>query len=309
MDVDHIRFVTDSSYAFINHLESNQAFIFFRSLVFDESIAHSFPVIRIDTNAFRESVVQSIFVSRNIEVFSSWCFSHCVSLRSIAFENVSRLKHIEQWAFFDCSCLISMFIPRNLKIIGAKCFLSCHALSSISFENDCQLKRIKSDAFSYCSLRSIVIPQHVQFINGSAFIGLNEISISIEDGNVSFVISKNFILSFDRTKLIRYFGFDKSVVIPHNIEVLCSSCFSDHFSLSHISFENDSKLKRIESKAFTMTNIDSIVLPTHILFIAGNAFDPSCDIALSNPDCHQEFDEWNLCRHSDSTVNFERSFR
>jgi hypothetical protein len=41
-----------------------------------------------------------------------------------------------------------------------------------------------------------------------------------------------------------------SIIIPRNAESLCSSCFADYRSLSSISFENDSQLKRIHSKAF-----------------------------------------------------------
>jgi hypothetical protein len=41
-----------------------------------------------------------------------------------------------------------------------------------------------------------------------------------------------------------------SIIIPRNAESLCSYCFSCCESLSSISFENDSRLKRIESNAF-----------------------------------------------------------
>jgi hypothetical protein len=85
-------------------------------------------------------------------------------------------------------------IPNNVEILGLKCFSSCTSLSSITFESNSHLTRIESDAFRSSSLQSIVIPRNVQFIDGSAFIGLTLSSISIESGNDIFVVANRFLL-------------------------------------------------------------------------------------------------------------------
>jgi hypothetical protein len=94
----------------------------------------------------------------------------------------------------------------------------------------------------------VFVNQVVDFIDGSAFSHISHIShilISIEAGNSHFIVDSSC------SKLIRYFGCGHDVMIPFNIEILCSSCFSNCESLSSISFENDSQLKRIESYTFS----------------------------------------------------------
>jgi hypothetical protein len=73
------------------------------------------------------------------------------------------------------------------------------------------LTRIESEAFSFSSLQSIVIPRNIQFIDGSAFIGVPLSSISLESGNTIFVIENVFLIDVLHHKLIR--NFSKSSVI------------------------------------------------------------------------------------------------
>jgi hypothetical protein len=51
----------------------------------------------------------------------------------------------------------------------------------------------------------------------------------------------------------------RSMVIPRTVELLGRSCFSRCESLSSVSFESDSKLKRIGSDAFSWSSLKSIV--------------------------------------------------
>jgi hypothetical protein len=68
-------------------------------------------------------------------------------------------------------------------------------------------------------------------------------------------------LDSSRSRLSRYFGCDYHVIIPFNIEILCTSCFSRCESLSSISFENDSRLMGIKSPAFASSRLKSIAIP------------------------------------------------
>jgi hypothetical protein len=56
------------------------------------------------------------------------------------------------------------------------------------------LTRIESGAFACSSLKSIVIPRNVEFIDDSAFVGVELPSISIESGNEIFVIENGFLI-------------------------------------------------------------------------------------------------------------------
>jgi hypothetical protein len=61
-------------------------------------------------------------------------------------------------------------------------------------------------------------------------------------------------------------------VIPRSVEILGSSCFSSCESLSSISFESNSELTRIDSDAFSLSSLHSIIIPSNVQSIDGSAF-------------------------------------
>jgi hypothetical protein len=66
----------------------------------------------------------------------------------------------------------------------------------------------------------------------------------------------------------------KSMMIPRNIETLCSGCFSNCPSLSSISFESNSQLTRIESGAFSHSSLTSISIPQNVESVGSSCFSP-----------------------------------
>jgi hypothetical protein len=57
----------------------------------------------------------------------------------------------------------------------------------------------------------------------------------------------------------------KSICIPSSVEILCSECFGGCSSLSSLTFESDSKLAQIQSKAFSgCAALTSICIPQGI---------------------------------------------
>jgi hypothetical protein len=78
----------------------------------------------------------------------------------------------------------------------------------------------------------------------------------------------------------------RSIVILCIIEVLGPSCFDSCKSLSSISFECPSHLRRIESYTFSYSSLQSIVIPRCVQIIDGSEFCAvelsSCDIECGN---------------------------
>jgi hypothetical protein len=100
----------------------------------------------------------------------------------------------------------SIVIPRNVEIIGSKCFGKTQSVSSISFESNSQLRQIESLAFSSSSLRSIIIPRNVPFIDAAAFSNFDGFSLSIESGNTTFAVEGDFLFDISKSTIVRYFG-------------------------------------------------------------------------------------------------------
>jgi uncharacterized protein YuzB (UPF0349 family) len=61
-------------------------------------------------------------------------------------------------------------------------------------------------------------------------------------------------------------------LIPRNVEILESKCFSYCKSLSSITFESNSHLTRIESEAFSFSSLQSIIIPRNVKIIGSNCF-------------------------------------
>jgi hypothetical protein len=163
-------------------------------------------------------------------------------------------------------------IPSSVEILCSSCFQNCQSLSSISFEPNSRLIRIESSAFLFSSLQSIIIPRNAQFIDGSAFCNVELSSITIENGNTTFVIEQDLLIDIIWHKLIRSFSRSSTVHIPSHIEILGSNCFSYCHSLSSISFESNSQLTRIESNAFSVSSLQSIVIPSSVEILCSECF-------------------------------------
>jgi hypothetical protein len=145
----------------------------------------------------------------------------------------------------------------------------------MTFESNSHLTWIESEAFSYSSLQSIVIPRNVRFIDGSAFLGVTFSSISIELGNKIFAIENDFIVDVLHHKLIRNISKPSKIEISSQIEIFGSKCFLRCESLSSITFESNSRLTWIESKAFFESSLQSILIPNNVEII-GSYYFSSC---------------------------------
>jgi hypothetical protein len=63
-----------------------------------------------------------------------------------------------------------------------------------------------------------------------------------------------------------------SIIIPSSVETLESKCFADCESLSSITFELNSRLTIIESKAFSDLSFQSMVIPMNIEILGSKCF-------------------------------------
>jgi hypothetical protein len=144
----------------------------------------------------------------------------------------------------------------------------------VTFENDSQLRRIESRVFFGCwSLQSICIPSNVDFIDGSAFADCGILNIEIAEGNCSFRVFGDFLMNFEGTSIIRYFGIDCYLTIKSDIETVCTGSFSHCKSIRGLIFESPSRVRNVESRAFEKCwSLESISIPASIESINEESF-------------------------------------
>jgi hypothetical protein len=86
-------------------------------------------------------------------------------------------------------------------------------------------------------------------------------------------VSGNFLLNLDGRFLILYFGRSSVVLIDDSIEVISDNAFRIYDEFSTVEFGCESKLRRIESFAFSdCSSLQSICIPSFVDQIDGRAF-------------------------------------
>ena len=104
--------------------------------------------------AFQGTALTSIEIPASVETIGERAFTSTENVDSklvaISFEQGSKLKTIEEGAFFY-SALTSIEIPASVETIGESAIAACSSLSTITFEKGSKLKTIGSDAFFSCT--------------------------------------------------------------------------------------------------------------------------------------------------------------
>jgi hypothetical protein len=97
-------------------------------------------------------------------------------------------------------------------------------------------------------------------------------SNSSDSGNKIFVIENEIPIYAVHHEVIRDFSESSAIAIGRNIEIVGSNCFSHCISLSSITFESNSHLKRIESAAFSFPSLHSILILNNVEILGLNCF-------------------------------------
>jgi hypothetical protein len=159
------------------------------------------------------------------------------------------------------SGLRSIHLPGSLEVICESCFFLCYLFASVTFDSLSRLQRIERLAFILTALTDLVIPGYVSSFAGSAFVGLQLQTFSCSGILMTCCIYNYFVQDFSGRFLIRYFGIDVNLLVDSSIEVICESCFSSCKSLTSVTFDANSRLSRLEKRAFSKSGLRSIHLP------------------------------------------------
>ncbi|KAK8886999.1 hypothetical protein M9Y10_038034 [Tritrichomonas musculus] len=112
--------------------------------------------------------IQKVAIPSFIRKIGQYAFDECKQIQSIKFSSDSKLKSIDNYAFFNSS-LESISIPRKVANIGDFAFSFCNQLKSIEYCQNSKLSLIENYAFSDSSLEKIFIPSYVTRIGKYAF--------------------------------------------------------------------------------------------------------------------------------------------
>jgi hypothetical protein len=119
-------------------------------------------------------------------------------------------------------------------------------------------------------LGCLCIPENVDFIHGSAFVGAKFEKISVHRNNKHFAMDQDFLIDRFGAKAITHFGKGKAFV-SNSIKTLGTSC-RERAMVATFLCELHSQLRPIESRCFTLCHVKSIRIAPSLDSIDGSAF-------------------------------------
>ena len=95
------------------------------------------------------TLLTEVTVPRNVSCIDEQGFINARSLKTVTFEEGSRLASLGERAFLDCYALESLDLPSTVSSIGSGCFSSCRSLKTIHMPHN--LTEIGSSIFTGCN--------------------------------------------------------------------------------------------------------------------------------------------------------------
>ena len=225
-----------------------------------------YTVTSINAGAFNScKKLETITIPDSVMSIGEQAFSF-TGLKSVSFENNSKLTSIGKSAFSGCTSLGTITIPNSVTSIGWGAFYEA-GLTSVTFESGSALKEIGEATFCRCkSLETITIPSSVMSIGYMAFYNAGLASVSFEKDSKLTSIGED---AFYCCKSLR------TVTIPNSVMSIGRMAFSNA-GLESVSFEKDSKLTSIGEDAFyCCKSLRTVTIPNSVTSIGEDAFGSS----------------------------------
>lgn len=158
---------------------------------------------------FSISKIRTITIPSNVTQIGRNSFSSCKHLRTINFQENSKIKLIDHETFF-ASSITKIIIPKEVTKINDKAFCNCRELKSVIFEEDSKLSTIEYNAFYYTAIKCICIAsKNLVNIADKSFCACSNLLIAeiarIPDSNSivkAFPSYRNFILMVNNEEQI-----------------------------------------------------------------------------------------------------------
>lgn len=225
---------------------------------------------------------------------------------------------------FDCDhCYGSLEIPSEIaglevRSIKGESFIGCSAITSVTLPES--LRTINGGVFAKCNgLQTIEIPKNVNFVGRGALSGCASLmSVTVQEGNGSFVSVNNCLLSADGKKLHIIPCGLKYVDIPSTVVTLCGTLLNDTKNLTELTIP--SSVRQIEDCAFEGSGLMRLIFEGNAPSVGVRVLnETSDDLVVSVPAgssgwpsdglwCGKRLEYRNSIVHTVSTNEFEMAY-
>ena len=270
-----------------------------KSIVIPEGITY------IGENAFDDSGLIEVYISKTVVTIDNYAFSGCMYIKHVDFcydggSHESELCTIGRRAFFWCVNLEEVILPDHVTLIDDEAFSDCGKAKVLHLGND--LQTIGENAFvGMKSIEEVKIPRYVLSIAEDAFEDCTKLeSIEVDKNNNYYASYDGVLYNKGKTSLMicpqgkALIDFPKSVVnfrefafrkcaltyveIPSTVKYIDHGLFYECESLTSVKLPKG--ISRINSSAFYgCSSLASFVVDSNIEEIGFNAFSHCSSLA------------------------------
>ncbi|MBO5371837.1 MAG: leucine-rich repeat protein [Lachnospiraceae bacterium] len=209
------------------------------------------------------SGIKEVIIPDSVTAIYEGAFWGCFGLEQVTFGEDSKLTHIKERGFCQCTSLESIVLPDGITRIEMDGFYLCTSLKSIELPE--RLTYIGHYAFTDCQmLESLEIPAKVTEIHSYAFENCSNLrSVTFaEDSQLESIEYAAFV----RCKSL------EGISLPDAVSNVEDACFQDCISLEYVKLSEG--LERISAHSFQgCISLKSVDIPSGVKSIETQAFD------------------------------------
>lgn len=252
----------------------------------------------------------------------NYSFQSLTKLKSVVFEEGSKVSQIGVWAFYGCTGLTEFTIPATVEKIEQGAFMGCTNLETLTFGalddtvGAAESLTFGNQVFQRCAkLKEVRLPANLEDFPSNAFTGCTSLEhIYVSPDNEHLKDEDGVLYNKDLTKIMFYpYGLQGDYELPDSVVEIQASVFDERKGLTGISigpnvttignnaFEDCTNLTKvvfrstlkdgspveekeltIGSRAFSNTAAD-ISLPSRTVSIGNYAFEGSAITSVTIP--------------------------
>ena len=228
---------------------------------------------RIGKGALFNSSLETITIPSSVEIIEENVFENNRQLKTIQFENGSKLKTIGKKVFKYCISLVSVSFPSSVENIGEHVLEGCKQLESVSFGE--QLKTFSLSYFVNCpKLREININE-----NNAMYSTIDNVVYSKDQQTLLFYplgIKKSYLIINEKTKIIGRNAIQQSklqsIVFPNSLESIEDGALSYNRYLEEIEIVSSQSKLSIGHFAFGGSHLTSIIYKSSSITLGQQSF-------------------------------------
>lgn len=216
-----------------------------------------------DVLAFCVRNVKKVTIPSFIEIIQSYAFEYCEHLQEIEIPSDSKLRIIEDNAFY-LTAIESINIPPHLTQINEHAFHCCEKLKKVEIPINSELHLIGKKAFALTMIEKILIPSNLVELKEKWCCSTPNLKrFTVMENNHRYINYENkFILgksnpeSKDYDLLVFARRDIEFASIPSYIKQIDSCAFSDCSNLRRVEIPTNSELRIIGEQAFSNSSIE-----------------------------------------------------